>query len=191
MKVLDTICKCNGKEYNGTAGEQKMADLLKESYIWPPFANVGVDYFGSIEVKREHSLVKRYGVIFTCLTSQAVHLEIAHSLNTDSCINAFRHFISTRGQVAKIRSDNSTNFLVTEKELKEAIKEWNLINIEFNQALQQRDVKWTQLPIQSTPQWSMGTIDQINQKNFAFNQKATNSWQRSHSKWRQFSTVNH
>ncbi len=34
-----------------------MADL-------PPFINVGVDYFGPIEVKRGRSLVKCYGVIF-------------------------------------------------------------------------------------------------------------------------------
>lgn len=41
----------------------------------------------------------------------------------------------------EIRSDNGTNFVATERELKEAIKEWNLSKIE--QALQQKNVKWT------------------------------------------------
>ncbi len=48
-----------------------MADLPKERIMpdLPPFSNTGVDYFGPIDVKRGRSVVKRYGVLFTCSSS--------------------------------------------------------------------------------------------------------------------------
>jgi transposase InsO family protein len=99
-----------------------------------------MDYFGPIEVKRGRSLVKRYGVIFTCCTSRAVHLEIASSLTTDSCINAIRRFIARRGPVDIIRSDNGTNLVGAEAELRREIQNWNQSNI--GRTLEQLNVQW-------------------------------------------------
>ena len=112
-------------------GEQKMADLPVDRVTpgEPPFTRVGVDYFGPIEVKRGRSIVKRYGVIFTCLAVRAVHLEKADSLDTDSCINALRRFIARRGQVKEMRSDNGTNLVGTQRELKREIDSWNQAKI--------------------------------------------------------------
>lgn len=73
------------RRIQGNVGEQKMADLPKDR-ITPgltPFTIVGVDYFCPTEVKQGRNTVKRYRVIFTCLASCAVHLEVAHSLDTD------------------------------------------------------------------------------------------------------------
>lgn len=124
-------------------GEQKMSDLPIDriSADLPPFTYVGVDYFGPIEVKRGRSLVKRYGVLFTCLTCRAVHLEVAHSLDTGSCINAIRRFICRRGQVKEIRSDNGTNFVSSNRELKQAMLELNQSKIQ--KGLAQDGIKWT------------------------------------------------
>jgi hypothetical protein len=59
-----------------------MANLPKERLQAddPPFTRIGIDFFGPFEVKLGRSVVKRYGVIFTCLNIRAIHLELAHSL---------------------------------------------------------------------------------------------------------------
>ncbi|XP_078347341.1 uncharacterized protein LOC144632548 [Oculina patagonica] len=101
-----------------------MADLPSSrlGYQQPPFTNTGVDYFGPMLVRHGRKTEKRYGVLFTCLTTRAVHLEIAHSLDTNSCLMALRRMIFKRGKPANIWSDNGTNFVGAEKELREAVK---------------------------------------------------------------------
>lgn len=53
---------------------------------------------------------KRWG-LFTCLTTKAIHWEMAHDLSTDSCIISMRNFICRHGPVVRIRSDNGKNFV--------------------------------------------------------------------------------
>ena len=107
-------------------GEQRMVDLPPECLTpyRPPFRFVGIGYFGPFLVRLKRSSVKRYGCLFTCLASRAVHIEISHSLDTDSFINALRRFIARRGR-PEIRSDNGTNFREGERELRTALSVWN------------------------------------------------------------------
>ena len=130
------------RKYRAKCGEQKMSDLPEDRVVpgKPAFSNVGIDYFGPFEVKRGRSMIKRYGVIFTCSTSRAIHLEVAQSLTTDSCINAIRRFIARRGPVECIRSDNGTNLVGAERELRESIDQWNVSKIA--KSLQQHNIKW-------------------------------------------------
>jgi len=60
------------------------------------FQNSGVDYFGPLFVTVKKSREKRYGVLFTCLSTRAVHLEVAHSLSTDACIMALERFTARK-----------------------------------------------------------------------------------------------
>jgi transposase InsO family protein len=127
---------------NAPPCEQVMADLPPDRLIpdKPPFSYVGVDYFGPLEVKRARSMVKRYGCIFSCLTTRAVHIEIAHSLDTCSFIDALHRFINRRGKPILIRSDNGTNFKGGERELRESIQEWN--HQAIHKLLRQRNIDW-------------------------------------------------
>lgn len=99
-----------------------------------------MDYFGPIEVKQKRSRVERYGVVFTCLNTRAIHLEVADSLDTSSCISALRRFLARRGQCKKILSDNGTNLVGANRELKSAIENWNINQI--HDSMLQQNIDW-------------------------------------------------
>jgi hypothetical protein len=102
-----------------------MAPVLSEQPTpdLPPFTCVGVDLFGPFLVKQRRSQVKRYGVLFTCITTRAIHLEVAHSLDTDSFLGAFSWFLARRGTPEKMFSDRGTNFVAAERELKDSLRQ--------------------------------------------------------------------
>ena len=102
-----------------------MSDLPAERLTpnKPPFYCTGVDFFGPFTVGQARSYVRGYGCIFTCFASRAVHLKVAHALTVDSFINAFRRFSFCRGKVHTLYSDNGTNFVGAEKELRLSLME--------------------------------------------------------------------
>lgn len=121
-KLLFRCVAC--RKSQAKAQGQKMADLPSDRLLpdKPPLTNVGVDYFGPIEVKRGRSIVQRYSALFTCLTTRAVHLQVSHMLDTDSCLNTLQRLICRRGQMSIFSSDNSTNLVSADKELRAALE---------------------------------------------------------------------
>ncbi|PIK33816.1 hypothetical protein BSL78_29367 [Apostichopus japonicus] len=104
--------------------EQKMADLPEDRVEpSPPFSFCGMDCFGPFITKQNRKEFKRYGLIFTCLCSRAVHIEMVEDLSTDAFINALRCFIAIRGAVTQIRCDHGSNFIGADNELRAALKE--------------------------------------------------------------------
>ena len=85
--------------------------------------------FGPFYVKEGRKEVKRYGCVFTCMALRAVHIEVTTKMDTDTFIQALRRFIARRGQVSSIRTDNGTNFIGAEKELRIALKEMDQVKI--------------------------------------------------------------
>ena len=136
------IAKCvNCRRFRGKPMEQKMADLpFDRLEPAPPFTYAAVDMFGPFVVKERRSNIKRYVGLFTCLTSRAVHLESTASLDTDAFILMLRRFIARRGNVRSIRSDNGTNFVGANSELRRAMNEMDHERI--NRFIQMNGGEW-------------------------------------------------
>ena len=101
-----------------------MADLPADKISTEsPFTYVGLDMFGPFMVKQYRKEMKQYGIIFTCLSSHAVHLEVVQNMETDSFIQALRRFIARRGNIRLIRCVNGTNFVGTKSELQRSLSQ--------------------------------------------------------------------
>jgi len=124
-KVLRNCMKC--KRLHARIGHQRMAELPADRVQpgKPPFSNVGVDCFGPFLVKRGRSQEKRYGCLFTCMAIRAIHIEKLYSLDSDSFVSAFIRFTARRRIPELVRSDNGSNFVGGEKEIRDSIRRWN------------------------------------------------------------------
>ena len=81
--------------------------------------------FGPFLVKDCRKQKKCYGAIFTCMSRRVVHIETTNSMSTGSFILALKRLISQRGNVRMIRTDNGTNFVGANIDLRKAFNEMN------------------------------------------------------------------
>ena len=145
---------------------QKMADLpLKPHLTRPPSIHLrrGVDYFGPIAAKRGRATVKEIRSPVHLPVSRAVHLELAHSLDTDSCIAAIRRFMCRRVRSRRLMSDNGTNFVAAERELRDSLALLNHSKSPTRPIIRGDQVVF-QSPVRATPWWRMGKTHQNHQK---------------------------
>ena len=82
------------------------------------FEHTGVDYFGPFVIKQRRCEVKRCGCIMTCMTTCAIHLEVAPDMSTSLFSNVLRTFVARRGAVKCLYSDNEANFVGSERILR-------------------------------------------------------------------------
>lgn len=89
----------------------------------PPFHVTGVDYGGPFLIKdrkgRGSKTIKSYLCLFICFATKAVHLELVTDLSTETFLMAFRRFVARRGKPLHVYSDNGTNFVGAQSELRE------------------------------------------------------------------------
>ena len=119
--IIHSCFSC--RAMRGKLGEQKMLELPGERFLAEgPFTYSGMDMFGPFYVKEGRKQHKRFVALFTCLSSRAIHLESTSCMETDSFIQALRRFLSRRGPVTEIISDNGKNFVGAENELEREYK---------------------------------------------------------------------
>jgi hypothetical protein len=87
--------------------------------------------------QRSKTIVKSYIALFICLSTKAIHLELVPDLSTEAYIAALRRFIARRGICNNIYSDNDTNFVGAEKEIRKLILQKESVESISNYASQQ------------------------------------------------------
>ena len=97
----------------------------------PPFTYCGAHMFDPFVIKQRRNEIKSYRAIFTCMTSRAVHIEITHSLDSASFIQALRRVFAYRGNIKVFYSDNGTKFVGCANKLKKAYKEIDNERIQY------------------------------------------------------------
>ena len=87
------------------------------------FQECGVDYTGAFTTiqGRGKTRLKRYGCIFTCMVTRAVHIEISASMGTSDFLDCLIRFVARRGRPANIYSDNGTNFVGASREMRQLV----------------------------------------------------------------------
>ena len=106
----------------------------------PPFTYCGVDLFGPFVIKEGCKELKRYGALFTCLSSRAIHIETITSLNTDLFILCLCRFVGCRGNIRLLRSDNVSNFVGASSEFNKAFAEMD--QQEINDFMRNNGGEW-------------------------------------------------
>ncbi|XP_014673726.1 PREDICTED: uncharacterized protein LOC106813985 [Priapulus caudatus] len=124
VKFRCTVCRA----FDHKTETQEMAELPIERLAphTPPFHHTACDYFGPFPVKvGRNKTAKHYEVLFTCLNTRAVHLELAVDCSSMEFIQVLRRFIAIRGQPVTILSDNGTQFVGAERELRSMVQGWS------------------------------------------------------------------
>ena len=80
------------------------------------------------------------GIMFICLCSCAIHIEVVHSLDTESFLLTLQRFIGRNGNNWQMRSDNRSNFIGALKELRKSFQDMNCSRI--NKYFQIHGANW-------------------------------------------------
>ena len=139
IKFRCVVCR----EIGARVESQVMADLPQSRLapFTPPFHHTSCDYFGPYRVRiSRNKIVKHYAVIFTCLNTRAVHLELAADCTIMEFMQVLRRFYALRGVPALMISDNGSQLVGAERELREMVE--RLDTQKLQEFCAERGMKW-------------------------------------------------
>lgn len=116
-----------------------------------PFYNTGVDCGGPFMIRyggpRSKVLNKSWFVVFICMVTKAIHLELITSLSSEAFRACLQRFICRRGRPFGIHSDNGTNFVGCKRELEELRQLFNKENREkIENFCLEEGINWSNIP---------------------------------------------
>lgn len=114
--------------------QQMMGDLPSNRVnVQPVFNCTGLDFCGPFLIKyrgqRKGVYHKVYVCIFICMSTKAVHFELVCDLTSEAFIASLKRFFARRGHAQTLYSDNGTNFVGANNELKRLYKNWLMIGM--------------------------------------------------------------
>ncbi|XP_043484671.1 uncharacterized protein LOC122512723 [Leptopilina heterotoma] len=113
-----------------------------------PFERVGVDYCGHFFIKekrsRNRAKLKVYAAVFVCMATKAFHIKLVENLTTEAFLGCLRRFFARRGKAKALYSDNGTNFVGANNDLKDLHDFLNLEkgNVKIQRELSNELIEW-------------------------------------------------
>ena len=97
---------------------QIMGDLpLYRTEMSPAFSHVAMDLFGPWELKDDiiqrgpKRLRKIWGLVYMCMATRAVYIDVATDYSTNSILNTVRRLMALQGDIRLIHSDPGTQLV--------------------------------------------------------------------------------
>jgi len=106
------------------------------------YEHTGVDFTGHVFVKFDSKLSKMYILVFTCLNTRALHIELLPDLTCENFLLSFIRFANRYGQPSIVYSDNASTFLQAMGILKKSSTD----DI-FSEYLVKNEVKHIRIPL--------------------------------------------
>ncbi|XP_037773213.1 uncharacterized protein LOC119568873 [Penaeus monodon] len=122
-KLIRTIknkcvtCRKLNKKVEDQCMGQVRAERMKPA---PPFYHTAVDLFGPLTIRdsvKKRTYGKAFGIIFNCLVTRAVYLDLAMGYSTDDFLTTFQRFIAIRGAPKFMYSDRGTQLISASKKV--------------------------------------------------------------------------
>ena len=120
-----------------------MADLpeCRVTATKKPFKYCGVEYFGPFTYCQLCSDCKAWDILFTCLCTHCIHIEIVTSLDLNSFLRAFSRFTNLHEAVDTMHSDNGSTFVAAADILPTLLS-----STDFHNSLHKHSINWVRIP---------------------------------------------
>ena len=98
---------------------------LQVAARFPAFSCTALDMFGPFQVGCK-TLKEAHVIVFTCMTTRAIHLELVTDKSTNIFLMAFCRLALLRGHPINRWSDCGRNFVGAQQYLREVMQGWDI-----------------------------------------------------------------